>query len=117
MVSNKLTELGGIVLIFAGMLTVGYLTQDERFGFIVPLLLVMNMGIGISGMGLLALSRPKLAPIGGIVAMALSFTTFYVIWSAPMWIIPTVIGGVLCIVGPISARLFQPRLSGSGSRS
>lgn len=115
MVSNKLTELGGVVLIVAGMVTVGYLTQDDRFGFIVPLLFVMNIGIGISGMGLLALSKPKLAPIGGVVAMALSVTTFYVIWDAPLWIAPTVIGGVLCIVGPISARFLQPRPSGSGS--
>ncbi len=117
MVSNKLTELGGVVLIFAGMLTVGYLTQNDRFGFIVPILFVMNMGVGISGMGLLALSKPKLAPVGGIVAMVLSVTTFYLIWSAPLWILPTVIGGVLCIVGPVSARFLRLRPSGSGSGS
>jgi hypothetical protein len=117
MVSNKLTELGGVVLIFAGMLTVGYLTQDDRFGFIVPLLFVMNMGVGISGMGLLALSKPKLAPVGGVVAIALSVTTFHLIWSAPLWIVPTAVGGVLCIVGPISARFVRPRISGSGSGS
>ncbi|MFB6084035.1 MAG: hypothetical protein ABEJ94_07310 [Halorientalis sp.] len=114
MVSNRLTELGGVVLIFAGMLTVGYLTQDDRFGFIVPLLFVMNVGVAISGTGLLALSRPRLAPIGGVVAMALSVTTFRVIWSAPLWIVPTVVGGVLCMVGPLSARFFRPRLSETG---
>ncbi|WP_299266137.1 hypothetical protein [Halorientalis sp.] len=117
MLSNKLTELGGVVLIFAGMLTVGYLTQDDRFGFIVPILFVMNMGVGISGMGLLALSKPKLAPVGGVVAMGLSFLTFLVIWDAPLWVVPTVFGGALCIVGPISARFLRPRPSGSGSGS
>jgi hypothetical protein len=77
----------------------------------------MNMGVGISGMGLLALSKPKLAPVGGVVAMALSFTTFYVIWSAPLWTIPTVIGGVLCLVGPLSSRFRRVRPSGSRSGS
>ncbi|WP_336002208.1 hypothetical protein [Halorientalis halophila] len=111
MVSNKLTEIGGVVLIVAGIVTVGYLTQNDRFGFIVPILFVMNMGIGISGAGLLALSKPKLAPVAGVVAIGLALTTFYVIWSAPLWAIPTVVGGVLCIIGSISARLFEPRPS------
>mgnify|MGYP006294763753 CR=1 FL=1 len=113
MVSNKLTEIGGIVLIFAGMLTVGYLTQDDRFGFIVPILFVMNMGVGIAGAGLLSLSKPRLAPVAGVVAVALSVTTFVLIWDAPLWMVPTIVGAGLCILGSLSARFRRPRPSGS----
>lgn len=107
--SNTITDAGGIVLCLSGLTTAVFLTQDVTFGFILPILHVMNIAIGITAAGLVALSKPRMAPIAGVVAIGLALDTFLKMYHEPIWALPAIVGGVLCIAGAVSSRVDVPR--------
>jgi ABC-type glucose/galactose transport system permease subunit len=106
--SNRIVEAGGITLCLAGVVTAAYLTQDTNFGFIFPILHVMNMAIGMTIAGLVALMKPRLAPISGIIAAGIALEVFVSQFNDPLWAIPAIVGALLCIGGPISQRFTTP---------
>lgn len=112
MSQQRVSEAGGVVLVVAGFITAMYLTQDVTFGFILPLLHVMNMAIGITGMGLLALAKPRLAPLAGVIAIGLAVDTFVFMWHDPMWALPAVAGGLLCVGSLVAGRVTLPEPQG-----
>lgn len=111
MYPRRVSEAGGIVLVVAGFVSALFLTQDATFGFILPILYVMNIAVGITGMGLLALMKPRLAPVAGIIAIGLAIDCFLFMWHAPLWILPTAAGGILCIGSLVSGPLETPQPS------
>ncbi|MFD1585829.1 hypothetical protein ACFR9U_02450 [Halorientalis brevis] len=109
MQTRSITEAGGIVLVVAGFVTAAYLTQDVTFGFILPIIHVMNIAVGITGMGLLALMKPRLAPVAGAVGIGLAIDTFVFMYHDPLWALPALAGGTLCVGSLVSGRVSVPQ--------
>ena len=109
MYPQRITEAGGIVLVLAGFVTAAYLTQDVTFGFIVPIIHVMNIAVGITGMGLLALMKPRMAPLAGAVGIGLAVDTFVLMYHDPLWALPALAGGLLCVGSLVAGRVPVPQ--------
>ena len=109
MYPQRISEAGGTVLLVAGFVTIMYLLTDATFGFIVPILHLMNMAVGITALGLLALSKPRLAPLAGAGAIGIAVDTFVFMWHDPLWALPTVVGGLLCLASLLPGRVGLPK--------
>jgi hypothetical protein len=81
------------------LVTAAYLATEASFGLVLPISYQMNMAVGILAGGLVALSKPKPAPVGAGVAAFLAFDTFFFSYYDPLWGLVTFVGAILCVAG------------------
>jgi hypothetical protein len=96
---RSLIDAGGVLIVIGGLVTAGYLTTDASFGFILPVLYHINVTVGIFAGGLIALSKPKLAPVGAVLSGFLAIDTFLISYYDPLWALTTVVGAVVVLAG------------------
>jgi hypothetical protein len=109
---RSLINVGGVCIVIGGLITAGYITTDASFGFILPVLYHINVTVGIFAGGLIALSKPKYAPVGAALSGFLAFDTFFISYYDPLWAAATLVGSVVVLAGwgltHLSSRSQQP---------
>lgn len=109
MVSRYATDTGGALLCLSGLLTGVYMLVSA-VGF--AALVLMVIAVGFIGVGVSTLSSPGRAPLFGVVGGVLAAVVFVGWFGDPLWAVPGVAGGVLCLVGGLAGRERQPAAQG-----